>query len=347
MARFSQPVLRDTCNYLTALLKEPDSPLPPEASTFLHDWLGEGWRAEPLHGDASVRGYFRVTDVDGASYVLAYYPEQVRSELPRFIGAYEAIAAQGRVPEVLRHSLFAVAQRDVGDQTLYDLLGQDRRRAMPFYRQAIDLLLQFQEAPGREVNAPFSAESFLAELEMTRQFYVEQLMGVADSRSLGPWFEKLSAKVAGHPYTLCHRDYHGQNLHIFNDVLYVIDYQDMRMGPDTYDLASLLRDRGAADLLGAEAEEELLAYYQTGRHSDRSLMERYYETLLQRSIKILGTFARQPLVRGRMHYLDFIPPTISSVRVCLEKLPEFAAMAKDLPLDFSLEKARRDVASRH
>jgi len=330
---------------LTALFEEPDSRLPPEASTFLRDWLGEGWQADPLHGDASVRGYFRVTGPDGARYVLAYYPEQVRSELPRFIGAYQAIAPTGRVPEVLKHSPFAVAQRDVGDQTLYDLLLTDRPRAMPFYREAIDLLLQFQGAPGQEVNAPFTVESFQAELEMTRQFYVEQLMGVADSKSLVAWFERLAVKVAAHPYVLCHRDYHGQNLHVFNGTLYMIDYQDMRMGPDTYDLASLLRDRGAADLLGADAEQELLEYYRSGRSADEALIARYYETLLQRSIKILGTFARQPLVRGRMHYLDFIPPTISSVRVCLERLPEFAPMTAELPLDFSLEKARRAVAS--
>jgi aminoglycoside/choline kinase family phosphotransferase len=264
----------------------------------------------------------------------------------RFIGAYQAIAPTGRVPEVLKHSLFAVAQTDVGDQTLYDLLTRNRLQAMPFYRQAIDLLLQFQGAPGQEVNAPFTAESFQAELEMTRQFYVEQLMGAADSRSLVGWFERLAARVAGHPYVLCHRDYHGQNLHVFNDMLYMIDYQDMRMGPDTYDLASLLRDRGAADLLGTDAEQELLEYYRTSRGADETLHQRYYETLLQRSIKILGTFARQPLVRGRLHYLDFIPPTIKSVRACLERLPEFAPLAEELPLDFSLQTARNAVASR-
>jgi aminoglycoside/choline kinase family phosphotransferase len=343
---FLSLTVRETCNCLTALLEESDSPLPAEASTFLHDWLGEGWRAAPLHGDASVRGYFRVTGHDGASYVLAYYPEQVRNEVARFIGAYEAIAPHGRVPEVLKHSLFAVAQRDVGDQTLYDLLVSDRKRAMPFYRQAIDLLLQFQGAPGQEINVPFTAESFQAELEMTRQFYVERLMGAAGSQGLVPWFERLATKVAAHPYVLCHRDYHGQNLHVFEDALYMIDYQDMRMGPDTYDLASLLRDRGAADLVGAEAEVELVEYYRASRAADEALVQRYYETLLQRSIKILGTFAKQPLVRGRMHYLDFIPPTISSIRLCLRQLPEFAPMAAELPLDFSLEKARRDVASR-
>jgi aminoglycoside/choline kinase family phosphotransferase len=88
------------------------------------------------------------------------------------------------------------------------------------------------------------------------------------------------------------------------------------MGPDTYDLASLLRDRGVARVLGRETEMELVGYYGCPK-------QRYFETLLQRSIKILGTFAKQVIVRGRTHYLDFIPPALESIGRCLEELPEF------------------------
>ena len=41
---------------------------------------------------------------------------------------------------------------------------------------------------------------------------------------------------------LCHRDYHSRNLMLHEGQLYIIDFQDARMGPDTYDLVSLLRD---------------------------------------------------------------------------------------------------------
>ena len=41
---------------------------------------------------------------------------------------------------------------------------------------------------------------------------------------------------------LCHRDYHSRNLMLRAGELYIIDFQDARMGPDTYDLVSLLRD---------------------------------------------------------------------------------------------------------
>ncbi|HEV2722561.1 MAG TPA: hypothetical protein VG323_21240, partial [Thermoanaerobaculia bacterium] len=44
--------------------------------------------------------------------------------------------------------------------------------------------------------------------------------------------------------------------------------------------------------------------------------------------------------RGRLHYLDFIPATLASVRRCLDELPELAALARLFPMDFSLADAR-------
>jgi aminoglycoside/choline kinase family phosphotransferase len=32
---------------------------------------------------------------------------------------------------------------------------------------------------------------------------------------------------------LCHRDYHSRNLMLHEGSLYIIDFQDARMGPDT------------------------------------------------------------------------------------------------------------------
>ena len=72
----------------------------------------------------------------------------------------------------------------------------------------------------------------------------------------------------------------------------------------------------------------------------RSMRRRYFETLLQRSIKILGTFSKQPLTRGRMWYLDFIPPTLESVRRCLDELPEYGALAALIPMHFEVVEAR-------
>jgi aminoglycoside/choline kinase family phosphotransferase len=315
--------------------------LPPEAARYVDEWLGAGWEAKPLAGDASVRAYFRIAAPGGGkSYILAYYPPEVRAQLARFLSSYETVAPHGRVPAVVQHSDLAVLQDDVGDRTLFDVLHDDREDGLRLYRAALDLLAGFQKAGETEINAPFTADFFYAELEMAREFYVEQLMG-GDVAPLESILKTLCENVARHPYVLCHRDFHGQNLHLLNDTIYLIDYQDLRMGPDMYDIASLLRDRGVARIIGDAAELDLLDHYVAVSGATGDVRRRYFETLLQRSIKILGTFSKQPIVRGRMHYLDFIPATVDSIRRCIEELPEYAALRDMFPLDFDLDRARQ------
>lgn len=320
--------------------------LPPDAARYVRQWLGESWTATPLAGDASVRAYYRIAMPDGGTYMLAYYPEEVRAQLRRFLAAYEAVAPHGPVPEVLHASELAVLQHDVGDHTLFDVLHEGRAEGVRLYREAIDMLVAFQRAAPLELNAPFTADFFFAELEMAREFYVEKLMG-SSAVGLEALLRRLCESIARHPYVLCHRDYHGQNIHVVNDSLYLIDYQDLRMGPDTYDIASLLRDRAVARVLGDDTELELLEHYRERLGADEDLRRRYFETLLQRSIKILGTFSKQPLVRGRHHYLDFIPATLDSIRRSLDELPQYAAIRDIFPLDFDLDRARGRARSIH
>ena len=338
-----------------------DTALPADAAALLRDWIGEQWTAEALPGDASFRRYFRVTLADGTTRMLVWYPLDVQPQLRRFLDAYSSVKPTAYVPTITHQSDCAALQEDVGDLTLYDVLHQNREEGVKWYRKAITLLFYFQRAGGTDINPPFTAAFFCDELEMTREFYVEKLMGVSKEKSLElqPILKKLANNIARHPYVLCHRDYHGQNIHIFNDKLYLIDFQDMRMGPDTYDLASLLRDRGVARILGEDTEMDLVDYYAEWRAvgvpgrtelpqgERRSMRRRYFETLLQRSIKILGTFSKQPVTRGRMWYLDFIPPTLESVRRCIDELPEYGALATLLPMTFSIESARERAERIH
>jgi len=328
--------------------------LPVEVTTALQSWLGDGWTAARLPGDASVRVYYRITTSDGAMHMLTWYPAEVRHDLPRVLAAYRAASKHAYLPKLMEHDDAAMLQQDVGDQTLFDLLHRDREEGVRWYRKAVTLLAYFQKAGAVDINPPFTGDFFFNELEMSREFYVEKLMGVPAEagQALKPLLRKLADNISRHPYVLCHRDYHGQNIHIFNEKLYLIDYQDLRMGPDTYDIASLLRDRGVARILGEATELELVDYYAEWRvhglpartalpsSERRSMRRRYFETLLQRSLKILGTFSKQPLTRGRMWYLDFIPPTLESVRRCIDELPEYGSLSDLLPMDFSLATAR-------
>jgi aminoglycoside/choline kinase family phosphotransferase len=313
--------------------------VPAEAAPYLDQWLGRGWSARPLLGDASVRAYYRITAADGRTYMFTWYPEEVRPQLQRYLGATEAVAPHARVPDILHYCEVAVLQHDAGDRTLFAVLHEDREEGLRLYRAAIDLLAAFQHAPDRGLNDAFTADFFFGELEMAREYFVELLME-RDGEAAKRYLRIIAENVARHPYVLCHRDFHGQNLHVQNDTLYLIDYQDLRMGPDLYDLASLLRDRGVARIIGDAAELELLAHYAEVTGAEGDVRRRYFETLLQRSIKILGTFAKQPITRGRMHYLEFIPAALESVSRCLDELPEYGALRDIFPLTFDAAAGR-------
>jgi aminoglycoside/choline kinase family phosphotransferase len=310
--------------------------VPAEAASSLDRWLGGGnWVATAVAGDASTRRYFRVTSPDGTA-ILTWYPPDVREGLARFLAASKALSGRVRIPEVREHDEACVLQQDVGEQSLSRFLEQDRDAAMARYRDAAAIAESFGEVgePGHSVNPAFDRKKFTDELDMTRQYYVEQLCR-KDSRRLEGPFGVLAERLTRHPYVLCHRDYHGDNLYIFNNNLYAIDYQDMRLGPDTYDLASLLRDRGVWQKLGRELEQELVSRHAAVREERLGdVRNRYLESLLQRSIKAIGTFARLVVVYGRRQYLAYIGPTLETVDECAAELDEWRELRSLFPFDY-------------
>jgi aminoglycoside/choline kinase family phosphotransferase len=317
--------------------------VPAEIELTLTEWLGPGWSATPLFGDASVRAYFRIRASEGGSYILCVYPEEVRRQLKHVVAAHGAASSHAPLPALLRIGESALLQQDVGDRTLFDVLCEDAGEGRKLYAAAVDALVAFQRSGDPGLNPPFTSEFFFGELVMAREYYAERLMqSPADPES---FLKIISDIVAAHPYRLCHRDYHGQNIHIFNKSVFIIDYQDMRLGPDTYDLASLLRDRGVAERLGRQTEMDLVERYRVRAALSGDVRRRYFECLLQRSIKILGTFSRQAITRGRMHYLDFIPAALAGIERCLEELPSLAPLRDIFPLRFDLEAARQRAAS--
>src|ERR1051325_4648213 len=76
--------------------------------------------------------------------------------------------------------------------------------------------------------------------------YINKYLGMkldpATANAVNQDFKSLCAELAARPRVLTHRDYHTRNLMVHDGKLYIIDQQDARMGPASYDLASLLSD---------------------------------------------------------------------------------------------------------
>jgi aminoglycoside/choline kinase family phosphotransferase len=109
--------------------------------------------------------------------------------------------------------------------------------------------------------------------------------------------------------------------------LYVIDFQDARLGPDTYDLASLLRDSYVE--LPDEEVDALIAYFCAirPRTEDATAFRRRFDLMaLQRNLKALGTFGYQATTRNNDVYVQYVPRTLRYVRENLRKHPRLAPL---------------------
>ena len=120
------------------------------------------------------------------------------------------------------------------------------------------------------------------------------LRGMEPAPSLRPRLHALAdAAAASSAPVLCHRDYHSRNLMVRGDgSLAMVDFQDARWGPDTYDLASLLRDAYV------EIDEGLVERMVARFGDAQDLRARFDLVAAERMIKALGTFGYQASVRG-------------------------------------------------
>lgn len=186
----------------------------------------------------------------------------------------------------------------------------------------LEALEGFQRAPLDAPNPPFDEKLFLRELQQFLQFAQLPEAGVPSTLA---FCQKLSRALAQHPYRLCHRDFHLDNLLLSNGKVKAVDFQDLRAGPDTYDLASLLRERDGSKLLPAS----FLNLAACRLALPPGWNERFCQCAAQRGLKALGTFLKLA-VGGRSQYLSLVPEVAKNAGEALAMLEGPSALRKRL-----------------
>lgn len=295
---------------------------------------------ERLRGDASDRRYLRVIPPTGPPSVLAIHPEPfVPDALPQIVVGrlFERLAVP--VPKVVGQAgdLGILALEDLGDQTLQDWLAVPGHDPAPRYREAVGLIARLQRGGAAlrgEGALPFTLAFDAAKLTWELEFFQSEFLARYRHASLVPSaatalraeLAGIAEELAAEPRTLCHRDYHSRNLMVCGDRLVVIDFQDARMGPATYDLVSLLRDCYvdlSPDLVAAMIECFLDAV-PAERSAD--FARRFDLMAVQRHLKALGTFGHQIAAAGRTGFTACIPRTFGYLRKTLHAYPRFGRL---------------------
>jgi len=315
------------------------SALRPVLATTLAE-LYPGARDEALAGDASTRRFHRLVLPDGGTRVVMDYgaPFEGETDDVRLARVFEqASLPVARVLHTLPEA-GALVLEDLGDETLETALARAPSGGRPsrddLYRSAVRLaaeiatrgteaLLRSDRAQGPALDG----ERFLFEMRFFLEHYAGGFLGRPElgSKVRGA-LEELALGAASHPRVLCHRDYHSRNIMVRGDgALAMVDIQDARWGPDTYDLASLLCD-AYVDLGDHEVAELSGLYWQqlAGSPDVVALRARFDVVAAQRMIKALGTFGYQVAVLGRDRYRSAIPRTVERLA---QFLPARAATA--------------------
>ena len=321
--------------------------LDPRLEAFLADRYGARSSAlelEAISGDASARRYFRLRD-GAATSVLSLYPEAFDAESAPFVVIRGLFAAWGLpVPEILDQDAArgVLLLQDLGDVTLQEALpGASAEQRTELYREALEQIAVLQREAGRApqraacFSIAFDIEKLSWELHYFLKHFVEGLRGadltVEDRSTLSEAFHRLSQEIASWPRVLTHRDFHSRNLMLHGGRLFCIDFQDARMGPVTYDAASLLRDSYVA-LPEAFVAERLEEFRQKASPAEaRESYARRFELMsVQRNLKALGTFGYMAMVRRNEVYLPHVPRTLSHARRNLARHPELADLRRVL-----------------
>jgi aminoglycoside/choline kinase family phosphotransferase len=254
-------------------------------------------RIEPLAGDVGARRYSRIFSDAGKTAIAVVYPEGARESLARWNRVQEALSGRVRVPRIL-------AQREDGIQILEDfgvwplsrIWSETPQRREAWLALAADCAAIVAMTDDPLVNPPFTAEFFRAEMEKSKIAFFSELARDPLSPGEEAVHDEVAASLAGeiaaHPRAFVHRDFHLDNLFDAGGEIGVLDFQDARLGPDSYDVASLAFERATLVAPDPGVSEAACLRFERGCPRPPGFRERLKRVSLQRSWKAAGTFAR-------------------------------------------------------
>lgn len=289
---------------------------------------------EGLLQDGSTRKYIRVYDqTHQQSYILMLLKDDDAEKLRQ--GEYDWLTIakffekEGiPYPKVIKElpDYEAIILTDLGS---VDLARQIASKpsiidCMSYFEQAFHIIskfLQFKPST-RDIWSmrAFTPQKFTQELEFFLTYFIQKTLNKTlsehDLHLFRTQAESLSDYLASLSIYFVHRDFHSRNLMINDRKVWVLDFQDARLGPPAYDLVSLCFD----SYINCEMHERFrlfdFALATLERNCPHKIIDQINATwpamLLQRQLKALGSFGFLTLSQPR-DYLVHVPYAIKTL----------------------------------
>ncbi|WP_421168873.1 aminoglycoside phosphotransferase family protein [Aeromonas dhakensis] len=275
-----------------------------------------------ISGDASFRRYHRG---GGLIWVDANPKTEKNHEFVRNASALHAGGLLAPEVRAVDYEQGLLAVTDLGDTQLISCLNADNVQA--WYGKAIALLprLGAVELDLEPFDSAFMARENSIFPEWLLGHHLQLTLSDEEQQLLAETFACLTENNLAQPQGVMHRDFHSRNLMVCGgetpdeSELAVIDFQDMVIGPLSYDLVSLLKDCYVR-WPDAVIEQGMRLGFDTLQQAnllgglDYAAFRRAADlTGMQRHLKAAGIFTRLYHRDGKSGYLKDIPRTLGYV----------------------------------
>lgn len=259
------------------------------------DWLSsvigtQSFNLEPLREEASNRKYFRIK-TDKKSFVLVDNSENTEQAANFLYSSKLLINSSINVPEIYAFSedLRFMLMQDLGEHTLDAATQVNDKEILVKALEQLSLIYFCDQ----DILKSCTKDSLLKQTEAFTEFCSEQGCNANEIQELELLRKELVENLLNQQFMPVHNDFERRNLMLFEDQLFVIDFQDLNVGPIGIDLASLLfeHDRDYPE----ELLEEVLNLHiiNTGLQIEADeIMNHIMSALSHRSMRIVGTFNR-------------------------------------------------------
>ncbi|MGD0465931.1 MAG: phosphotransferase [Gammaproteobacteria bacterium] len=317
--------------------------------------LTSNFSIQPITGDASLRKYYLVLRNNSCNNQQQFIVMQTTNDdsMKNFINIADYLAELNlsiNVPKVFAinndSSVAYLLLSYLGDQLLFKLLNINTAEVI--YKTAWQTLANIQ-LTAKNISLPLMDRDYIkTNLLLFKTWYLETHLKLYNIVNLDNLLNKLENYFVeifnSQPQVFVHIDYHSRNLilasNATSDVLNILDFQDARSGPITYDIASLLQD---AYLVWPESltEKILFDYFNYLKYTHKlfkgtfkEFLRYFYLTGLQRHLKNLGIFARLKYLYKKPDYLQHIPNLLNYIYNACNKWQEpELIMLKELILE--------------
>jgi N-acetylmuramate 1-kinase len=282
---------------------------------------------QALRGDGSQKKIFRIHSKD-TSYLLICFPHVGRQNYSyqAYKNIYSLLQSSSiTVPKCLYELKqdYSLILEDCGDTHLWDILQATPPNTDPFsyFKQATNTIKDMLSiaTSGSWTQSKFSSQVLFQELE----FFVSEHIQANSKYQQATWWQKdrffdeaqrLCDSIAKTSKYFVHRDFHSKNLMYKDNKLFVIDFQDARLGPASYDIVSLCFD----PYLQLKPDQYKNLFNQSLKHLSNQISSVildeitscWQEVLLQRLLKVIGSYSYLSRTKHNSFYSKATPTAV-------------------------------------